>query len=232
MLGAQPPGGARVDLAEAMSLVDIPVSRSNRARGELQELTGLRLLLLGLVASLIALAAARARRWKRVPGANGRIAYVQQPEGEPDTELFTVEPDGSDARRLTNDAFSDRAPAWSADGERLVYSAVDSRGRSHVRVIEADGSLLAEVGRSRAPAGPAFSANGRRIVYSKGAKLVITRATGGRTRRLLRAEPKSTWFADPEYAPNGSGSHSAASRRARTGSGSGRSAETVMACVG
>jgi Tol biopolymer transport system component len=67
------------------------------------------------------------------PGANGRIAYVQDVGGQP--QVFTMSATGRDPRQLTNEAGGAQSPDWSADGRSLAYSVA---GKSTV-VTDANG---------------------------------------------------------------------------------------------
>jgi TolB protein len=61
-------------------------------------------------------------------------------------EIYTMRPDGSDRRQLTNNTVLDNDPDWSPDGSQIVYiSAVDSvpgapARRRDVFLMSADGS--------------------------------------------------------------------------------------------
>ena len=49
-----------------------------------------------------------------------RIAFTRFFES--DYELYTIKPDGTDARRLTNEPGNDAHCAWSPDGEWLAFT--------------------------------------------------------------------------------------------------------------
>jgi Tol biopolymer transport system component len=144
--------------------------------------------------------------WATYPGANGRIAYegwtgTEPPlEGE-DTELFTILPNGSGLRQLTDDSSYERDPSWSADGRRLTYidGGWDNRG---VFTMRADGTH-----QRRLTLGdhidPHFSPSGRRIVYVQGyypgpGTIFTVRADGTGQRRFVARDAQS-----PVYAPEG-----------------------------
>ncbi|WP_284013358.1 S9 family peptidase [Halobaculum litoreum] len=62
-------------------------------------------------------------------GANDRIAFTSCREAEPDDTLvrdvFTVAPDGTGLRKLTDGDLSANTPVWSPDGERLAFLGGD-----------------------------------------------------------------------------------------------------------
>src|SRR6476620_1581729 len=56
-------------------------------------------------------------------GRNGRIAFASTPTvtSEGKFEIYTMRADGSDARRLTNNAAFDAGPTLSPDGKRIAF---------------------------------------------------------------------------------------------------------------
>ncbi len=85
-----------------------------------------------------------------------------------DTELFTMNPDGTDRQQLTNDAAEDSAPAYSPDGETIVFTTtppdyfpiaiyrMDADGQHYTLITEQD------VSRNTAPI---WSPDGERILF-------------------------------------------------------------------
>ena len=56
---------------------------------------------------------------RTVPGRNGKIAFTSSHDGNP--EIYTMEADGSNQTRLTNNPGNDVSPKWSPDGTRIVF---------------------------------------------------------------------------------------------------------------
>jgi Tol biopolymer transport system component len=85
-----------------------------------------------------------------------------------DTELFTMNPDGTDREQITNDAAEDSAAAYSPDGKQIVFTATppDYFPISIYR-MDADGqhyTLITEQDVSR-NAAPSWSPDGEHILF-------------------------------------------------------------------
>jgi len=93
-------------------------------------------------------------------------------------DLYTVNPDGSDLRRLTASPQAEREPAWSTRGEIAFV-----RGAG-LYVIRADGSGLRRMTvRGRRPD---WSPDGSRLVFQSDRRLYTFGRTGRRPRPLMR----------------------------------------------
>jgi dipeptidyl aminopeptidase/acylaminoacyl peptidase len=73
---------------------------------------------LALVVGLLAFAAPSKAAF---PGANGKIAFGTDRDGN--KEIYTMYPDGSGLTRLTNNVSDDRSPAWSPDGTKIAFTS-------------------------------------------------------------------------------------------------------------
>jgi Tol biopolymer transport system component len=62
-------------------------------------------------------------------------------EGERQEDIFICRTDGSDLRRVTDDFYRDRSPAWSPDGKRIAFYSNRS-GRYEIWEIGRDGGGL------------------------------------------------------------------------------------------
>jgi Tol biopolymer transport system component len=140
------------------------------------------------------LAIVPATSWAAYPGANGLIAYSGHYRSQ-HRHIFTVRPDGSETRQLTNDERNDVQPSWSASGRRIVYV----RRGSQVFTIGANGGHETRVIRdSKMVRSPHFSPNGRRIIYQRvpGGAVITMRTDGTDRRRVVTG----AW---PSYSPSG-----------------------------
>jgi Tol biopolymer transport system component len=113
----------------------------------------------------------------------GRIVYTAHDVGDDITnpnnpqgavsnsaELYSVNADGSDRRRLTENTFEERAPSWSPNGDKIVYSCRIDGGftDSEICVIDADGTHRVQLtNNSVADLTATFSPDGQQIVFQR-----------------------------------------------------------------
>jgi Tol biopolymer transport system component len=71
------------------------------------------------------------------PGANGKFAFDRTVDGNSD--VYVMEPDGSNVTRLTTDPAADVNPGWSADGTKIAFTS-NRAGNNEIYVMNADGS--------------------------------------------------------------------------------------------
>jgi Tol biopolymer transport system component len=146
------------------------------------------------------------------PGRNGRIAYSVGPifpqEPPAPSQVFTINPDGSGRRQLT-DVPADKtagSPAWSPDGSRIAYVS-NVRGDLELWVMAADGSgqhpVTSDPGFAHFE--PSWSPDGRKLAFfsNKGGfqgAVWTADADGGNLRRLTAPALEGFW---PDWSPNG-----------------------------
>jgi TolB protein len=92
---------------------------------------------------------------------NGKIAFNH------DDALYTVEPDGSNLSRLTNETYMVERPVWSPDGTKITFSSEGS-GFSRISVMNADGSGLRHLRPNpiRNPATPTWLPDGTKLAFT------------------------------------------------------------------
>ena len=97
-----------------------------------------------------------------------RIMFVSDRDGN--SEIYTMNADGSAARRLTKHGAIDRNPAWSPDGRRIAF--VSNRdGNWDIHAMNADGSDMTRLTNTAAGWQPVWSPDGRRIAFVSGTLL-------------------------------------------------------------
>jgi Tol biopolymer transport system component len=113
----------------------------------------------------------------------GRIVYTAHDVGDDITnpnnpqgavsnsaELYSVNADGSDRRRLTDNTFEERAASWSPNGDKIVYSCRIDGGFTdfEICVIDADGTHMVQLTNNAvADLTASFSPDGEQIVFQR-----------------------------------------------------------------
>lgn len=140
---------------------------------------------------------------RRTPPGNGRIAFTANPfsgdsqKANAPGDIYTVEPDGSSPRRLTNTLDAEQ-PAWSPDGRRIAFVRTNWRGNYQRRLwlMNADGSGQHPVAGNLSAQFPAWSPEGSRIAVSTGHGVTVINVRTGHQRHL-------DWSVRHWYPPEG-----------------------------
>jgi Tol biopolymer transport system component len=139
------------------------------------------------------------------------IAFTRNVDGY--GEIWTMHPDGTHRRRLTDaaprqtDAAGAAMPAWTRDGKRLAYTfRPTDQGRSDVYVMGADGGNRHSVTSGEGvDTQPAWSPDGMRIALARfGAQrgIIVIPADGGTARRITHTAG-AVFDATPAWSPDG-----------------------------
>jgi TolB protein len=94
----------------------------------------------------------------------GKIAFASKRSGN--SEIYTIQADGSGLTRLTNNKSEDFMPQWSPDGTKIFYISAN-KGKNEIWVMNADGSdpiRVAEDSYREYP--PSWSPDSRKILLS------------------------------------------------------------------
>jgi len=93
-----------------------------------------------------------------------KLAFASDKDGN--VEIYSINADGSDLKRLTNSPQLDGYPAWSPDGTRIAFVS-ERDGNPEIYVMNADGTNLTRL--TADPAydyQPSWSPDSRRIAFS------------------------------------------------------------------
>jgi hypothetical protein len=137
--------------------------------------------------------------------SDGRIVAVQDQPGT--TRLVTIPPDGSAITAITpTDLDTQWAdPRWSPDGSRIV-AVRQSRGRSQIVLLGADGKLIDSFGATRAiNSSPTWSPDGSHIYFSSersGSPQIYVADVTSFAPTIARLTNVATGVFDPEVSPD------------------------------
>ena len=137
-------------------------------------------------------------------------------------DLFLMDTDGRNLKRLTTNPGTEGEPAWSPDGRRLVFTGTPQEGLPQLFAINPDGSGLRQLteGKGGSPSAT-ISSDGRQVAFisSREGKpeVYVMPLDGGEARRLTRTGDKES---QPRFLPDGTlvyvVGHSKGSRVMRT----------------
>ena len=165
-----------------------------------RQLTGTALVISLLIQMHIAASSYASRRTK--------IAFTSTRDGN--TEIYVMDGDGRNQRRVTVNPASDRHPAWSPEGKKIAFvSNRNNRNKGHRQIwaIDADGKNPNRLTDGLVDSFPDWSPDGKKILYD--AHLdpeehnlapagITVMDTDGNNKRLLTDEG-----AHPSWSPDG-----------------------------
>ena len=130
-------------------------------------------LLVAVVAALLAASASPPPGKAAFPGANGKIAFTSNRDGN--YEIYVMNADGSGQTNLTNNpAFDGSSAAWSPDGTKIAFSS-DRDGNNEIYVMNADGSGQTRLTNNPAyDSLPAWSPDGTKIAFTQNGSFGVT----------------------------------------------------------
>jgi TolB protein len=155
------------------------------------------------------------RSFRRIPTGHAAMGGSWSPDGSriaftaidgKDTDVWTCNPDGSGARRLTTSSALDLSPSWSPDGKRIAFVS-DRAGSPQLYLMNADGTeqrrLTFQGSYNQTPQWSPrgdlilFTARDERRVFD----VFVATVDGGRIQRLTQDQGRTN--EEPTWAPNG-----------------------------
>ena len=133
---------------------------------------------------------------------SGLIAFNSEREGN--TDIYVMNTDGSDQKRLTDDPGYDAWPAWSPDGAEIAFVS-DRGGNADIYLMDADGSNLRQLTKhSASDIWPAWSPDGTRIAFPSrrdgNFEIYVVNVDGSNLQRLTNTTAAEDF---PAWSPYG-----------------------------
>ncbi len=130
------------------------------------------------------------------------IAFTSERVGEGD--IYTMNADGSNVQRLTDDPAYDAWPTWSPDGSRIAFVSTRS-GNADIYVIDADGGNIQQLTYHNAnDIWPEWSPDGTRIAFASrrddNFEIYVMDADGTNLQRLTNTTAVEDF---PAWSPDG-----------------------------
>ena len=162
-----------------------------------------------VLASMVALATTQDPARAAFPGTNAKIVFSRDPDGlggPKDPEIYTIWFNGNNPTPLTNNSKVDTAPAWSADGKKIVFErgsslyTMNANGSNEKKVPNSSFSSYNFGGRLVSYGGnPAFSPSGRKIIFDSGDIYTIN-VDGTNRSRITNYKPSDPYEENPPFA--------------------------------
>lgn len=132
-----------------------------------------------------------------------QIAFCSNRDGN--AEIYLCNLNGENLRNLTNNPAQDLSPAWSPDGNRIVFCSTRDRGKRHLFVMDADGKNVAQLtSGDQESRCPAWSPDGKKIAFARHvgfekAQVFVMDADG---KNVKNVSNDSGFSADPAWSPD------------------------------
>ncbi|MDP9477912.1 MAG: hypothetical protein M3R38_19885 [Actinomycetota bacterium] len=161
----------------------------------------------GLAASLLLILAAAKPVEAAPPGDNGKIAFTRVYGLYEGSDLYLMDPDGTNLTQITNHPGDDTQPALSPDGTKVAFVSDRGGASSDIYVMKAapegaDNQPVRLTTEEGSQVFPDFSPDGAKIVYTSNDGQVWTmNAQDGSGKRMLTNDPVDK--REPAWSPDG-----------------------------
>ena len=132
-----------------------------------------------------------------------KIAFQSEREGKAD--IYVMNADGSEQKRLTNNPAHDLGPTWSPDGKKIAFYSGRYRG-FRIYVMNADGSEQKNLTKTKLAndGHPSWSPDGKKIAFHSqrdgNTEIYVMNPDGSGSERLTN---NPAYDLDPSWSPDG-----------------------------
>ena len=145
-----------------------------------------------------------------------QIAFSSDRDGN--WEIYVMDADGRNPRRLTNNSAGDGNPSWSPDGKRIVFTSnrdehfMNGIPTTEIYVMDADGRNQQNLTNNPSHDGsPSWSPDGKRIAFDSNREgrfnweIYVIAADGRNLQRITNNPDDDGWPDDryPSWSPDG-----------------------------
>jgi serine/threonine-protein kinase len=129
---------------------------------------------------------------------DNRLVYNAGTWDDTTWEIYTIEANGQNPRRLTNNGISDWSPEWSPDGRFILYLSITGNDDPAIFIMNSDGSGARQLYNSEYYEwGADWSADGSQIIFTRDENdlsvLYVMNADGSNLRLLTERGSYSSW---------------------------------------
>lgn len=143
---------------------------------------------------------------------NGRVAFVSSAGNGTQSDIYTMNPDGSDRKQLTFSQEHEGDPTWSPDGTKIAFASLHLTGNggySEIFVMNADGSDQRRLTQSKYDRSPTWSPDGTKIAFWRIDSITMPSSWGifvmnadGSDQRAVASTSNSS-LGQPAWSPDG-----------------------------
>ncbi len=134
-------------------------------------------------------------------GGRGQIAFFSNRDGN--GEIYVMDADGKNLRRLTNNPAADEWPSWSPEGKQIAFTS-NRDGNGEIYVMDADGTDIRRLTNNPAYDWfPVWSPDGMQIAFvsdREGNNEIYIMDPDGSNQRRLTNSASYDWF--PSWSPD------------------------------
>jgi TolB protein len=132
------------------------------------------------------------------PKTTKKIVFVSKRNGNSD--IYVINEDGSDLKRLTNQKEDEIMPQWSPDGTKILYISI-KKGKHEIWVVNSDGSnQLQLVKDCDITYPPSWSPDNTKILFINKRRIFVVNSDGSNLTVLTPSNIEATY---PSWSPDG-----------------------------